>query len=218
MVPPLDMPIRSDSAVMPNFRALASMTIRLAAVCLCLMAGCQAGQQAAFREILLDQMARYPAMEVQDLYKFVHQATLGPAHAAVDTAAARAWLRREINSLRTVRTDEPEREVLRPDGQLVRVNLRPYVASGHDVESLLRAFVENGETLEGTLRHLEYYWGQARELAALGKLPFSVSEMDSLFERQAAQGHPAIHHTQAYTRAYAPAYRVVNAALLAERP
>ena len=96
--------------------------------------GCQHGVCAAFWEFLVEHAARYPAMEVLNLYKSVHQAALGLARGTIDTAAARVWLEREINSLRIMQTDELVRKVLRPDGQLARINLRPDVASGHGVE------------------------------------------------------------------------------------
>ena len=173
-------------------------------------AGCRQPETTGLEEILINQSRRYPVMEVQDLYKLVHQAALGPAHAVTDTAAARAWLDREISTLKPGPDNEPLWELLRPDSTLVRVNLRPYVASNRDLASLLESFVLTSRTFEGSYERLDYYWGLARGLANRGRLPFAPEAMDSLFARQADKGHPAIHHTAAYTRAFAPAYRVVN--------
>lgn len=149
-------------------------------------------------------------MEVQDLYKLVHQAALGPAHAVRDTAAVRAWLAREISTLKPGPDNEPLWELLRPDSTLVRVNLRPYVNSGKDSASLLRSFVYTSRTFEGSYERLDQYWRLARGLASGGRLPFAPESMDSLFVLQAGKGHPAVHHSETYTRTYAPAYRVVN--------
>lgn len=166
----------------------------------------------------MGQSKRYPAMEVQDLYKFIHQAALGPAHAVADTAAARAWLDREIYTLKPGPDKGPLMELLRPDSALVRVNLRPYVASNQDSASLMESFVLTSRTFERSYGRLDRYWGLARGLADHGRLPFVPEAMDSLFARQAEQGHPAVHHSAAYTRAHTPAYRVVNPKYLNPAP
>ena len=175
---------------------------------------CSTHESAAFKSILIGQTASYPGMEVQDLYKFIHQAALGPAHAVLDTAAAQAWLTREVASLKPIAYDEPLWEQLRPDGALVRLNLRPAIAQGLDLDRVLRSFIQTSQTYEGSLLQLEQYWAYARELARFDQIPFTVSVLDSIFTEQAINGHPAIHHSDAYTRAYAPAYRVVDPTLV----
>ena len=90
-------------------------------------------------------------MEVQDLYKLVHQAALGTAHAVRDTAAVRAWMDHEINTLSPGKEGEQLYELLGADGALMRVNLRPYMASGRDLEHLLEAFILTANTYEGSI-------------------------------------------------------------------
>jgi len=41
-----------------------------------------------FQQILTDHLARYPLMRVEDIYKLVHQASLGSEHAVSDVARA----------------------------------------------------------------------------------------------------------------------------------
>jgi len=50
-------------------------------------------------QLLSQHIARYPRMQLDDIYKLLHQAALGPGHAVKDTAAAaHGWQRRLQNS------------------------------------------------------------------------------------------------------------------------
>lgn len=48
-----------------------------------------------FQPIALEHCSRYPGLQVEDLYKLVHQAALGSEHAVKDIEVARQWLMRE---------------------------------------------------------------------------------------------------------------------------
>ena len=172
-------------------------------------------EEAALRRILTDQAARYPRMQVQDLYKFLHQAALGSEHAVRDTAMARDWMDREIASLDTA-AFEPVIDPLSPDSQLVRVNLRPYLRNGGDPEQLLRAFIRTANEYPGDPAVLERFWSIAVAMCTEGGLPFPVTEMETFFAARREQGFPAVHHSEDYGRLYRPAYRVILREFLAE--
>lgn len=167
------------------------------------------GEEAGLRKILTDQAARYPRMQVQDLYKFLHQAALGSEHAVRDTAMARDWLRREIAGLDTAAAFEPLIDPLSPDSQLVRVNLRPYLRSGGDPELLLHAFIRTANEYPGDPAALERFWSIAGAMCAEGSLPFPAAEMQTFFAARREQGFPAVHHSEDYGWLYRPAYRVI---------
>lgn len=166
-------------------------------------------EEAGLRRILADQAARYPAMQVQDLYKFLHQAALGSEHAVKDTTMARNWMRREIAGLDTAAAFEPLLDPLSPDSQLVRVNLRPYLRSGGDPEVLLRAFIRTANEYPGDPAVLERFWSIAEAMCAKGNLPFPAAEMETFFAARRGQDFPAVHHSEDYSRLYRPTYRVV---------
>lgn len=166
--------------------------------------------RARFQEILVRQLERYPEMEVQDLYKLLHQAALGPGHAVDDPAQARAWLEREIADLPQEPANEPQIDTLSAETGLVRVNLRPFLRSGGDPEELLAAFVRTANEYHGNSQLLECSWGLAIEMAEKGELPFSIEELREFFIMMKALGFPAIHHSAAYRQAYRPAYRVLH--------
>jgi hypothetical protein len=168
-----------------------------------------ADEERAMERLIEEQVVRYPRMEIQDLYKLLHQAAMGSGHAVTDTAAARRWMEREIAGL-PPGPPEPLVDPLSPDGRLARVHLRPYLGAGHDPERLLEAFVRTANGFSGSIPQLERYWKTATRMAASGALPFSVNRMRQFFEEQDDKGHPAVHHTATYREAYAPAYRVVG--------
>ena len=165
-------------------------------------------QETAFRQILAQHAARYPRFQVQDLYKLVYQGALGSEHAVTDASQARVWLEREVDGL----ADGPEQPVIEPisaDGQVVRVNLRPYVAKGGDLEALLKGVLRTAKEYKGTVGQLRRYWYYAKRMAEAGALGLPVNELKSFFYEMQVRGFPAEHHSQEYRSAYRPAYRVV---------
>lgn len=164
-------------------------------------------------ELLQRQLALYPKMELDDIYKVLYQAALGPEHAVQDAVAARARLQVEAASLGAGGA-EPLCEPLSPDGKLGRVNLRPYVAANHDLEALAEAFVQTAASYPGSREKLGRFCGCLGDLAAAGGIPFTRDAVVGYFDLIAARAYPAVHHSSAYRNAYQPAYRVVAFDLL----
>jgi len=148
-------------------------------------------------------------MQVQDLYKFIHQAAMGSEHAVPDTAMARKWLERELAGLADIPTREPLSEPLSPDSQLVRINLRSYINSGGDPEALMAAFIRTADEYQGSIAALERYWSYAAAMVEESELPFALCELEIFFAEMQARHFPAVHHSELYRTTYHPAYRVV---------
>jgi hypothetical protein len=159
--------------------------------------------------ILADQIARYPQMEIQDLYKLLFQAVMGSEHAIGNHDAARSWLERELENL-PEGPDEPAIDVISPDDSIVRVNLRPFIQSGGDPSSLLDVFVRTANEHRGTTERLWLYWSFAERLAEDGELPFERTDMRAFFKLVEKDAFPAVHHSTRYENAYHPAYRVIK--------
>jgi len=153
--------------------------------------------------------------EPQDGYKLLVQATLGAEHAAPSEAAALAWMEREVATLEPA-PDEPMVESITPDGSLVRVNLRPFLARGGDWRALARAFAATGRRKFGTREDLAARWEMVVTLAQDGRLPFAAAAAREFGRAMAEKGFPAVHHSKRYAAAYRPAYRVIAKELLAE--
>ena len=173
--------------------------------------GCDEETAGRYAPLLQWHTAKYPEMEVEDVYKLVHQSVAGPAHAIEDPDMARQWLDREWDGLDGPFGEEEMFEPLSGNGLLVRVNLRPWRAADRDPAVVLNAFVKTAGTLPpDTARiraELDAISACADRIAA--GLGSTASTIQSFFSDRARDGYPAIHHSKSYERAYRPAYRVV---------
>lgn len=164
--------------------------------------------QAGLEPELSAELRRHPASTARDLYKFIHQAEFGPGHMVPDAAMAKAYLERELRELGPAPADEPLTEEL--GNGLVRVNLRPYLAAGASMAALLEAFVATANAWRGSAGRMDARLAAAvRGLRGAGRNALADA-LDALAAAQAAKGHPALHHSEAYSRAYRPAYRVLR--------
>lgn len=160
---------------------------------------------------------RYPALEIPDLYKLVHQAAMGSEHAVRDTLAARRWLDRELAQLGPGPT-VPTIEALTPGGDLVRVNIRPFLRDGGSPEALLAALIRTANEYRGSTATLATYWSLLEAMADSGEIRFPREELAAYFDRKRREGFPAAHHSHAYIELYRPAYRVVRYEFLLGKP
>jgi hypothetical protein len=152
-----------------------------------------------FDSILKSHLARYPEMQIQDVYKLIHQAALGSEHAVTNRHEACVWLEREIIQLGD-EDAEPAIDPISADRQIVRVHLKPFLAQGGDPEALLTAFVRTANEFHGDEQTLKNYWDIATGF-------FPPAAMDDFI--QSMKGYPAVHHSEIYTQRYRPAYRVI---------
>ena len=167
-----------------------------------------AGRHLHYSDIILEQYNRYPAMEVQDLYKLCFQSAMGNYHAAMDSNMAREWLDKEWSET-TPSDSVPEYEPINPDSTLIRVNLSGYKQRGGDKEKLLQAFIVTATQFKGSRALFDAYWSDVIELAENHRIPFTKDELSKYLEKRLSEGLPAVHHSGVYQDMYKPAYRVV---------
>src|SRR5512147_989663 len=177
-----------------------------------LAAACGSGGRGIVT-IVREHLRRHPAMQIEDVYKLVHQAAFGNGHLITDEAADRKYLQSEFDSA-TADADEPLMEPLTPDGSVVRVNLRPFKARRGDLGLLGNAMLASAKQLKPHPELFDRWWREIVEAAARGDIPFDAAALRSFGAARKAEGYPAIHHSTAYESAYHPAYRVVLRALL----
>lgn len=156
-----------------------------------------------FESILRSHLTRYPDMQIQDVYKLALQAAMGSEHAAADPESAHKWIEREIAGMGDG-PSEPVVDPISPDGEIVRVHLRPYVLSGGSIEKLVEAFIRTAREQRGDTALLENYWAIAVRLDS-----FPVTDMNNFFQPMKAENYPAVHHSSEFKKAYSPAYRVI---------
>jgi hypothetical protein len=162
------------------------------------------------RRVVRDHLTRYPALQIQDLYKLLHQAALGSEHAVSDRGSVERWMAWELAEMGEG-LSEPLVDPISHNGNIVRIHLRPYVAAGHDPMLLVNAFIRTANEYNGEFRLLEQYWSDAVAMGA-----FSAHELDNFFQGLKDKHYPAVHHSDQYERLYRPAYRVISLALCPE--
>jgi hypothetical protein len=173
------------------------------------MSSSATAENVDLEDILARHLVRYPVMRLEDVYKLIHQASLGSQHLGLDIDQAGAWLTNELADLREGPA-EPILDPISPDGRILRVHLRPYVAECHDPASLLLAFVRTANEWEGSIDLLRACWRCVEQTAKDGHLRCDLSAAREFGARMAILNYPAIHHSEAYKAAYRPAYRVVS--------
>lgn len=159
-------------------------------------------------QILAGQLSRNPLMQPQDVYKLLFQAALGSEHAVGDEKSARIWLAHEISEMGDG-PDDPLFDPISPDGQILRVHLRPYIRAEKDVETLLKAFIQTAGEWHGSNKTLKEYGAQAASILPGGALSFPRKDFEDYFAGMEDQGFPAVHHSAEYVRLCRPAYRVI---------
>jgi hypothetical protein len=184
---------------------------------------------ARFRPLLVKELRERQIDDPADLYKFLYQGVMGPAHARVDEEAAFNWLHREWQEIANQAVGEeqacsfPLLVPLRPDSLLVRIHLEP-----------LAGLTTEGLPPEARATRLETTWDQLAKIFSRTAKTWSAepSQLSGLWERCRADqtlwqeyldparlaeftlevsqaGWPAVHHGHDYKARWRPHYRVV---------
>lgn len=180
--------------------------------------GSISAQEQASREVpdfaacLARHLATHPAATAQDVYKFVHQSVAGPGHLIPNKQEALVYLEQEIADMGGSSEPEPLYEELGGELDLVRLNLRPYVEQGGDAEGLVDAMQKTAAAVtldpEEMSRRLRF----AADLLTRSGQDEERDALLRLVQEFANQGYPALHHSEAYSVVYRPAYRVISRA------
>jgi hypothetical protein len=177
---------------------------------LCLLLMASIGAPSELVAFASKEWSRQPEMRIEDAYKWLFHATLGGEHAVTDDSGPRQWMEREWKGLGRPLPKEPEVQSLRPDGKIVRINLRPFKGRGGESEMLLAIFVESAKRFRSDKKEFVREWmslGDALRSKPQGKL--TLRTWSKLDQEMKPLGYPAVHHSQAYETAYRPAYRVI---------
>jgi len=165
-------------------------------------------------EVIRVHLGRYPEAGMLDVYKLLHQATFGPGHLIANRKNAREWLEQEAGQV-VPAAGEPLVESVHPNGDIVRVHLRPYLAYERKLKPLLDAFVRSAGQVQGDPALMAHRWRlfeshcePAGEFAA----QFDLREVRLFGRTRAVESWPAVHHSPPYQSAYRPAYRVLSRA------
>ncbi|MBZ0306917.1 MAG: hypothetical protein K8I82_12680, partial [Anaerolineae bacterium] len=107
--------------------------------------------------LIQTHLERYPEMDFMDVYKLLHQAAFGTGRPQVSRKVEREWLEEEF---RIHKPDSRMRlmDEISPDGQWVRLHLRPYMAAGGKIEPLLETFITSSKQVNLSSERMESLW------------------------------------------------------------
>jgi hypothetical protein len=153
---------------------------------------------------------RRPGMQPRDIYKLLYQAVRGPEHLISSPQTFTDRLAEEWATLDPGHED-PLWESLRPDGCLLRVNLRTYKAQGGQLDELASACLETARRVLDTQAELHKAWEEVvmafRDRSWTG---LAVEQIEIFTTWLEGVGYPAVHHSDEYRALYHPAYRLVT--------
>lgn len=154
-------------------------------------------------------MTAYPKATLQDIYKSFFQDNYGPGHLMGDTAAATAYVRRELGSFDLA--SGPDYEATGSESNFVRVNLQVVKDGRVPLDTFLDAFLRSARQfqvppIEQWSKKWEEISGVVKEMDL--KLP-GQAEDSEIIRKQLSDGDPTMHHSLIYETAYKPHYRII---------
>lgn len=159
---------------------------------------------SALQEILQDLQRQYPLARLSDYVKLIYQNEFGCGHLVTDPARALEQLRAECaTAQRGARLFESVGNGCR------RVYLRNALELGASPRLLHRMMLASAQKTHGTEEGLLQKLLLLQQLCDTSRLPFSGGLCRLYLSNYEAAGCPALHHSDAYRAAYAPAYRLI---------
>lgn len=165
--------------------------------------------------ILLNQLNRYPLMFIEDIYKLIHQAVMGPEHFISDKGRAFLRLRLEFDQI-DISFSRPLWEEIDPLGQLIRLNLVPFKKRNGDLKKLFEFFYQTSVSFKAEPKNIIHYFNEIMSLSNENKITYNIYNLKSFFQIMKSQGFSAVHHSVKYRNTYHPAYRLIAKNLLPE--
>ena len=151
---------------------------------------------------------RRPGMEPRDIYKLLYQGVRGPEH-LISSSTFIERLRAEWEFL-DLAVGDPMWESIRPDGKLLRLNLRPYKSRQVGIDLLITPLLETAWLITGDLAKLQSTWLSFTQLCEHEQLTnFNIPEVHRFNRWLEKMEFPAVHHSEPYRREYQPAYRLI---------
>jgi hypothetical protein len=166
----------------------------------------------AVAALILRHVQRYVALDILDVYKLLHQGVFGAGHAVSNPRAAREWLEKECEKL-TPNAAEPLLESVHPHDEIVRLNLRPYLAQGGNLKKLLDAFIRSAAQPRGDAETMAHWWNIFHSMTQAGNPlanRFSERTVALIGRTRAAEKWSATQHSPPYDQTHKPAYRVLD--------
>lgn len=168
---------------------------------------------ASLTRLIATHLERYPRMELLDVYKLLHQAVFGPGQIIKNQKAAREWLERESELLKPSPEQTPQSllESVHPEGKIVRLHLRPYLAEQGSLTQLLVAYAESSRAVQGSSNAMQDYWLSFETMVKSNQFGGHFDpRMAALIGKVSADANWSNnHHSPTFIHYCKPVYRVL---------
>ena len=159
--------------------------------------------------IIQQHIKRYSDFEIQDLYKMLYQASCGPGHILKNQDNAQNHLKELWNELGKVFPGEPLIEIIDPQGEMIRINLRIYKKLGNQFESLLFMWLQSAREFKVDKQPLDAYGKLISKFAIDTEIHFSTGNIERYWNRMRSMSYPTVRHSKNYLQSHCPAYCVL---------
>ena len=156
-------------------------------------------------QILLAHARKYPKMEPTDAVKLIYQNEFGGGHLIRDPEAALGYLRREYAAV-AGNTAASLREDI--GNGILRISLSALPET--ELERLGQCFLASAAAHRGSAEVFQRKLALLRAMTFLGSMPFDLQTLDAYLKAYREAGFPMVSHSEAYRKAYLPAYRIVR--------
>lgn len=154
-------------------------------------------------------IARYPNLELIDLYKLLHQSALGASHASGADDILEKEFNLEWDNLTGVHV-EPAIDPISPDGKIARIHLRSYLSQDYSKDDLLMAFIRTANAHNGSQEKLKKFCNCLRDLSKAKQLPFNPEDTEAFLNDVENKDYPTLRHSSIFKKEYEPSYRIVH--------
>ena len=154
-------------------------------------------------------IARYPNLELIDLYKLLHQSALGASHASAADDILEKEFNLEWDNLTGVHVD-PAIDPISPDGKIARIHLRSYLSQDYSKDDLLMAFIRTANAHNGSQEKLKKFCNCLRDLSKAKQLPFNPQDTEAFLNDVENKDYPTLRHSNIFKKEYEPSYRIVH--------
>lgn len=162
-----------------------------------------------FLRILHAHARRFREMTPCDAVKLAYQSAFGPGHMIADPASALERLRAEYDALPEKNTGAALTEEI--GGGFVRLHLAALDPDLLPLEAVNALFCRSAQmAADSAAEVFASAIADIRRGCREGYLPFAPETLETYLEEYGRAGMPAVSHSEAYRKAYAPAYRVIR--------
>ncbi len=175
------------------------------------MSSCKKTDNSSLSAIVKQEINRYPAQRLVDIYKTFFQGHLGPAHLIADSTSAAQHIEAEL--AQSADFEDYDYQPLPPDGKFVRANLKLIKDGKVSLEDFTAAFVNSAKPVSGTdIENWKAQWPKIlaeieRQKPALPDFQKDRDFIESLLEKN----EYVVHHSDEFIEKYNPHYRVMSA-------